>query len=84
MNRMVLRTCALLLVILFAMSASAQRDPNYDIPPPPDEGGGSGSSCSYCSQARCGCASAPLGYVLYYSCTCSSGTCSHSCSYEPR
>jgi hypothetical protein len=51
----------------------------------PGDGTGSGSgSCGYCSQSRCGCAPAPLGYVLYYECSCSSIQCTRSCDYYPR
>ena len=45
--------------------------------------GGTGGSCTYCSQARCGCASAPLGYMLSYSCACSSIQCDRTCEYTP-
>ncbi len=58
-------------------------DPYYQDPPP-SYGGGGGSSCSYCSQSACGCAPPPAGYILRYSCTCSSTTCTQSCDYQPR
>jgi hypothetical protein len=50
----------------------------------PGNGTGGGGSCTYCSSTHCGCANAQVGYILYFSCTCSSLECTRSCTYEPR
>jgi hypothetical protein len=44
-------------------------------------GGSVGGSCSYCSQANCGCASSP-NKTLISLCGCSPIDCWRSCSYE--
>lgn len=48
----------------------------------PDPGGPGGGGCGYCNQTACGCAAPPAGCVLYYSCSCSSISCTRSCDYQ--
>ena len=65
---------SLLVVLLFTVPLIADDKEEVPIVEEP-------SSCNYCGQPRCGCASAPLGYVLTYSCTCASDSCSRTCDY---
>lgn len=75
-----IRNFVLLLIVVTTLGVSAE----VRVKDPGDTGGGGGSgSCTYCSQSRCGCASAPLGYRLDYSCSCSSIDCNRSCDYTP-
>lgn len=68
---------ALVSFLLVGPAANAQFEQD-----PGSGGSGGGSGCSYCSSSTCGCSSAPVGYYLIYSCSCSSLTCTHSCSYK--
>ena len=73
----------LLVIVALSLTLSIYAMPDGG-PLVQDPGGTTaGGSCTYCSQTRCGCASAPLGYRLDYSCTCSSLTCTRSCDYTP-
>lgn len=73
----VLITCLILASTMFGQPGVENPDP--------DGGGGSSGSCGpgTCSLDRCGCASAPLGYRLTFSCACGTHSCTRSCVYEP-
>lgn len=66
---------SLLAVLLFAVPLIA--DDKEEVPVVEEPG-----SCNYCSKSQCGCAAAPLGFVLRYSCACGTHTCTRDCVYE--
>lgn len=82
MSIRILRTVILLIAVVLSSSLYAIQPPNQPIPPPDPVGGG-GGSCSYCSQTACGCAPAPPGSYLQFSCACGTESCSQSCDYYP-
>jgi hypothetical protein len=72
------RLVGILLALLMAVSGPMYADNKDDVPLPEPTNG-----CDYCGLARCGCASAPLGFYLSYSCSCSTVQCTRSCVYNP-
>ena len=83
MNSKFLHVLLLLIMVTFTVTSFAQVDPSTRIPPDVDDSGGAGSSACHCSEPRCGCANAPVGYVLTYNCACGTETCTRSCVYSP-
>jgi len=74
------RFMGLVIMILLSVALSVRADgPGEDGIV--DSGSGGSSFCTYCSESRCGCASADVGYMLSFSCTCSSIQCTRSCTY---
>ncbi len=76
------RLARLVLVVSLLLTGSSsfaqfQQDPGGGT-------GGSSGSCTYCNQEACGCARPPLGYILYFDCSCTSTGCQRSCDYYPR
>lgn len=56
-----------------------------DWPPwrgdPPNTPGG---LCTLCAMVSCGCAPAPPGSYLIFSCDCTGGNCRNTCDYEAQ
>jgi hypothetical protein len=77
-----MRKSLFVLFVCLALSLPTFALPPVQHPDPPPDGGGSGGSCDYCTQYVCGCANAPVGYRLDFSCSCGT-TCSRSCIYTP-
>lgn len=79
MSRKFKITVLSLLVMAVPMFVASGIAPQNQPGPTPS---GSGGSCSYCSSNACGCANAPLGCTLSFSCGCSSISCIQSCDYN--